>query len=267
MTTNTAEEWRTLDDFTYGMDTNRLPSTGALAGRELTVTLDGEAPGGGRSVRQVFEDATTMRWVTEAGETRESYDAVEFADDIFLVDIVRRDAPRESVSQVLSPRTRRVLTVTSTIAEEKVPDEPQVGQRFTTGVIGDPAVTPDSPVPAPTRELIGQRALYSYSPHHLYEHVYLNSARYAWQCLVGAQRGHGDVDLVDIYKFDESVHIVCWREFRIPVACVWAYNWTELRTVGKFFGLTGDGEIDNSPAGAHITVLPEARYPEGVVPA
>jgi hypothetical protein len=46
-----------------------------------------------------------------------------------------------------------------------------------------------------TRELIGHRKLYRYSPDHLYEHVYLSSERYVWQCIQGVQRAHGAVDM------------------------------------------------------------------------
>lgn len=257
-----AEEWRTLDDFIGGMDANRRPSTDALAGTDVTVTF-----GDGSVVRQVFDDATTLRWIPENGsEVAERYDAVEVADGIYFVDFARRNRPHESVSQLLSPRTLRVLCVTCTIGDP-IPDTPQVGQEFSTGVIGDRRQPPSATEPAPTRDLIGRRALYRYSDIHLYEHVYLNSMRYAWQCLLGPQRGHGDVDLADIYKFDSDIYLVCWREFRIPVACVWAYNLAELHTTGKFFGLSDTGEIRNAPAGSHVTMLAPADYPDGIEPA
>lgn len=60
---------------------------------------------------------------------------------------------------------------------------------------------------------------------------------------------------------------MCWQEFRIPVACVWAYNLAELHTTGKFFGLTGDETVQNGLAGSHITMLPDAHYPDDVEPA
>ncbi|MFD0201635.1 MULTISPECIES: MoaF C-terminal domain-containing protein [Saccharothrix] len=115
--------------------------------------------------------------------------------------------------------------------------------------------------PAPTRDLIGWRALYRYSPNHLYEHVYLSAERYAWQCLVGAQRGHGDVDLATAWRLAPNRYVFTFREFRIPVATTWLYDLDALRTTGAFCGLNGDGEVRNAPGGAHIIPLGRVTYP------
>jgi len=114
--------------------------------------------------------------------------------------------------------------------------------------------------------LIGLRALYTYSPHHVYEHVYLSSQRYRWQCLVGVQRGHSDVDLATTYKFDENQYIFTFREFIIPVASVFFYNFDQMRSTGKFLGVTKDGAIENNPAGAFIQKASMTFYPQGTEP-
>jgi hypothetical protein len=80
----------------------------------------------------------------------------------------------------------------------------------------------------------------------------MSSERYGWQCLVGEQQGHGDVDLSTTYKFDENQYLFTFREFIIPVASVFFYNWDQMRSTGKFIGVTGDGRIENNPAGAFI---------------
>ena len=70
-------------------------------------------------------------------------------------------------------------------------------------------------------------AHYEYSPQHVYEHIYLSSQRYAWQNLVGVQRGHGDVDLATTFKFDHNQYVFGFREFIIPVASIFFYNYDD----------------------------------------
>jgi hypothetical protein len=156
--------------------------------------------------------------------------------------------------------TGRALTISSVIADEPTPGQPRVGQHFRPGVIEGIVVTGDPP--APTRDLIGLRALYRYSPNHLYEHVYLSSERYAWQCLVGEQRGHGDVDLASTWRLGQNLYVFTFREFLIPVAATWLYDLEALRTTGTFVGLGGDGSVMVSPGGALITPLDQVTYPD-----
>ena len=112
----------------------------------------------------------------------------------------------------------------------------------------------------------GLRTFNVYSPQHTYEHVYLNSERYCWQCLVGVQRGHGDVDLATTYRFDEGLYLFTFREFIIPVASVFFYNFADLRSTGKFLGVTGTGAVENNPAGAFIQKASMTFYPPNAVP-
>ena len=116
--------------------------------------------------------------------------------------------------------------------------------------------------PAPTRDLIGLRALYRYSPDHLYEHVYLSTERYAWQCLVGEQRGHGDVDLASTWKVADQLYVFTFREFAIPVAATWLYDWDASTTTGTFVGIGSDGGIRVAPGGGLITALGRVQYPD-----
>jgi hypothetical protein len=131
---------------------------------------------------------------------------------------------------------------------------------FTPGVLAGHEVRGEAP--APSRDLIGLRALYRYSPNHLYEHVYLSSERYAWQCLVGEQRGHGDVDLATTWSLGDDLYVFTFREFIIPVAATWLYDLTAMRTTGTFVGLGADGTVKIAPGGAFITVLGRVSYPD-----
>ena len=259
-------DWKNYEDFAAGIATNRLPSTGRLAGSELRISL---ADGTDGMIK--FVDGKIFEWRFASGphsgtSGRDWYEAIDVAEDVVFIDTLFRSRPREAMTLIVNTQTRRVLVVVSAVAEEKVPGEPQVRQQFLTGVLGDPSVTPRGPEPAPTRDLIGLRSLYRYSPEHVYEHIYLNSKRYCWQCLVGVQRGHGDTDLATTYRFDEDQYIFTFREFIIPVASVFFYDMKQLRSTGKFLGITSSGEIQNNPAGATIQKVSMTFYPQDAQP-
>jgi len=165
------------------------------------------------------------------------------------------------LSIVLNLRTRRVLAIRCrVIGAEEAAGQPRVPQDFWAGTLEGGA--PSGPVPQATRDLIGLRTWQTYSPNHTYEHTYLSSERYAWQCLVGVQRGHGDVDLASYYRFDEDQYVFTFREFLIPVASVFFFNFASGRSTGKFLGVTGAGQIANNPAGAFMRKASQTFYPD-----
>jgi hypothetical protein len=259
-------EWKNYEDFAAGIATNRLPKTDRLTGLEFRITLTD-----GTDKTLTFVNGKTFEWRFTSGPQSGTsggdwYEAIDVAKDVVFIDTLSQSRPREATTLIVNTQTRRVLAVVSTVAEEKVPGEPQVSQQFITGVLGDPSVPPTGPEPAPTRDLIGLRSLYRYSPEHVYEHIYLNSNRYCWQCLVGVQRGHGDTDLATTYRFDEDQYIFTFREFIIPVASVFYYNMKQLRSTGKFLGITSSGEIQNNPAGAYIQKVSMTFYPQDAQP-
>ena len=146
--------------------------------------------------------------------------------------------------------------------EGDVGKEPRAVQDFQPGVLGDPNIPPTGLKPAPTRDLIGLRALYTYNPNQCFEHIYLNGERYAWHCVVGPLKGESDVELHITYKFDVNQYIFSWREFGLPVSTVFFHNWDQMKETGKFFAIGEDGAIANTPAGALIRKLSVTFYPE-----
>lgn len=251
-------DWKVMDDFAAGIDGNRLPATGELVGARWRVR---RADGVTTELR--FTAPDQVAWSRGAESAVDWCEVVRGAPDTFFVDQTFAGTPRTSEVTVADRSTLRTLTVVSTIAERAEPGVPRVSQTFHAGVLdlGD-GRAPTGVPPAPTRDLIGWRALYRYSPRHLYEHVYLNSERYAWQCLVGEQRGHGDVDLASAWKLGPDRYVFTFREFRIPVATTWLYDLAALRTTGKFFGISASGRVSNAPGGALITSLGRAIYPD-----
>jgi hypothetical protein len=266
MSEDRPSDWKNYDDFSAGIDTNRLSGTDRLTGSEYRISLSDET-----DMILKFVDWKTFEWKCNAGPNagasgKDWYEAVDVAENVVFLDTLYQSRPREATTIIINERTRRVLAIVSTVAEEKIPGEPQVAQQFLLGVLGDPEVPPTGPEPGTTRDLIGLRALYRYSPQHLYEHIYLNSERYGWQCLVGVQRGHGDMDMSTTYQFDEDQYIFTFREFKIPVASVFFYNMKQMRSTGKFLGITSTGAIENSQAGAFIQKVSMTFYPNDAQP-
>ena len=180
MSEDRPNDWKNYDDFSTGIDTNRLPTTERLAGSEYRISLSD-----GTDMTLKFVDGNTFEWNCIAGPNagtsgKDWYEAIEVADDVLFIDSLYQSRPREAATIIINNRTRRVLAIVSTVAEKKVPGEPQVGQQFLTGLLGDPSLPPTGFEPGPTRDLIGLRALYRYSPEHLYEHIYLSSERYGF---------------------------------------------------------------------------------------
>ena len=252
------DEWRTYDQFAAGIDTFRLPSVD-LAETSLEVTLsDG-------SVLSLAFGHDSVEWtatgvLATAAPVRDPDDAVRVRDGVFFVNIPFASREREALTLVHSTETHRAAVVHSVIGDEDVEGTPRVRQQFWSGTTVGPVSGAE---PGPSRDLIGKRNLYRYSPEHLYEHVYVSSERYAWQCLEGVQRGHGDMDLSTVWKFDDGLYLFCFREFRIAVASVWLHDLGyQLMTTGVFLGLNGDGDSEHSRGGGHIYPLGSVSYPD-----
>ncbi len=251
------DEWRTYDEFAAGIDTYRLPNTD-LDGTSLRITLDD-----GTALALDF-GAETVSWSATGGyeaSGTDPYDAVAVREDVVFVNLPLTSREREALTIVYSTTTHRALAALSHISDEDVEGTPRVTQRFWAGVTDGGAPTGEAP--APSRDLIGKRNVYRYSPHHLYEHVYVSSQRYAWQCLEGVQRGHGDMDLSTVWTFADGLYLFCFREFRIAVASVWLHDLGyQLMTTGIFLGLNGAGESEHSRGGGHIYPLGSVSYPD-----
>jgi hypothetical protein len=251
--------WKTYDDFIYGAATNRLKPSQTLAGRTLTVV-----PVQGPKLELSFTGADQVRWSSDGLSGVDWCEAIEVAPEVYFIDITFEGQPREALTVVANTGAGRTLAIRSVVREEDVPNQPRVAQRFDPGVLE--GVAASGAIPAPSRDLIGLRTLNVYSPNHTYEHIYLSSERYCWQCLNGVQRGHGDVDLATTYRFAEDQYVFTFREFKIAVASVFFLNFRDMRSTGKFLGVTADGRVSNEPAGAFIYKNSMTFYPKEAQP-
>ncbi|MEQ8444412.1 MAG: MoaF C-terminal domain-containing protein [Pelagibacterium sp.] len=253
-------DWKNYEDFADGIDHNRLPRTDALVGMSFALLFTD-----GRELSLRFEASDAVTWTDDGASDTDWCEVIAVAQDTYFIDLVFKSRPRESDTLVVNTRTGRVLSIYATIrSAEEAKGDPRVDQAFRPGTIS--GISPSAPEPAETRDLIGLRAHFTYSPNHVYEHTYLSSKRYAWQNLVGVQRGQGDVDMATTYKFDDSLYVFTFREFLIPVASIFFYNLIDNRSTGKFLGITGDGAIANNPAGAFIRKASMTYYSPGQEP-
>jgi len=110
---------------------------------------------------------------------------VDAAPDVLLIVAMLPAHGRETTAIVLDLSTHHVLFVASRLADGRLPFErkTRVTQRFTKGQLRGSQPSLQSSAPAPTRDLIGTRAIYRYSKDTVYEHVYLNTRWYSYQCL------------------------------------------------------------------------------------
>ena len=253
------DEWKSYDDFAAGIDTYRKPNV-SLGGTTLEVAF-----GQGSTLNLSFRDDASVQWsasgeIVEAGST-DPYDAVESRPGVFFVNLPLTSREREAITVMFTRATNRAIVTHSVIAPERVEGTPQVGQAFWAGTTNEGPAT--GPEPAESRDLIGMRNVYRYSPNHLYEHMYVSTQRYAWQCLEGEQRGHGDMDLSTVWKLDDGLYLFCFREFRISVASVWLHDLGYgLNTTGIFLGISATGQSMHSRAGGYIYPLGTVRYPD-----
>ena len=253
-------DWKNYEDFAAGIDTNRLPPTDALVGQKLDLSL------GDTRARVSFLHPELLRWEEGTASDEGVYESILVAPHTYFVDVTFRSRPREALTLIVNTATGSAMSVLSVARTEEIPGRPLVDQIFDVGTVGNTGTAPRAITPGPTRDLIGLRAFYRYSPNHLYEHTYLNSQRYCWQCLVGEQQGHGDVDLATTYQFDTDQYVFTFREFMIPVASVFFLNFQDQRSTGKFLGLTGEGAVRNNKAGAFIEKASMTRYQPGTEP-
>ena len=249
------------EDYSSGVAANRLPPTDALVDQSMKITLDS-----GGAFELEFKAPNEVTWKSGKKEETDWFEAVEVAPNTYFIDMTFTSIPRESQTFIVNTQTRQVLGIRTIMREGDVGQEPRAVHEFSPGVLGDPDSPPAGKRPGPTRDLIGLRGLYDYGPDQCFEHIYLNSERYVWQCIIGPLRGQGDVDLSTIYKFDDNQYIFAFREFGLPVSTVFFYNWDQMRSTGKFFAIGEDGTIANSPAGAYIQKLSVAFYPPDMQP-
>ncbi len=252
----------------FAPDNHCLQASAGLLGRCLTLHF-----ADGAVIEHHFESAEQLRWsVVEGAERaegrREHYQATTIRDGIYFVDFIKGGERATTVSLVLDLKRNIFTAVTGqlpTQADAEIPflrriarhmELTAVGAAFAHGAIDAPfaAATPRH---QPSRELVDKRVQYTYSPHEVYEHIYLNEHYYTWHCLQGSEQGLNDTDACACYRIDEALYLFVWREKIIPTLGVIMVDLERMKTTGKIFGYEGQdfGPVRNFPVGAHCAIL------------
>jgi hypothetical protein len=251
-------DWLSMEDFSAGIDANRIAPSDDLAGRSLVIR------GADGALSLAFGESGTVTWSAEnfawAGSGTDPYEEVPVGDGAYWIDFSLGERQVETLTVAVHPRRGWALIVHSRIHGDDADVETRVMQSFHDArVDGAPG---SAETPAPTRDLIGRRTLFRYSPNHLYEHIYLSSRRFVWHNLVGEQRGHAAAELATTYKLDDGLYLFTWREEKIPVGTVFVFDYAGGRSTGKFIGLESDSTVSNTPGGAFIIPFGASDYSE-----
>ncbi|MDF3084988.1 molybdenum cofactor biosynthesis F family protein [Burkholderia sola] len=255
----------------FAPDANVLAPVDALVGR--TLTLD-DASGAWRIY--MFEPGA-LQWRDAATGTdgRAACRVTRLRDGLYFVDYIDATARATSVSLVIDLDTGVWTAVVGTLpteADTRIDAFTRVAHglpltavdaQFRHGTLGGHARP--GPLHAPTRELIGKRTMYRYSPTECYEHIYLNENFYAWQCLQGVEGGLADVDRCHYFRIAEELYLFVWREKVVPTLGVVLIDFAQRKTDGKIFGYQGSdfGTLSNFQIGAYAQVLNETVHPLG----
>ena len=259
----------------FAPDSHILPSVGDFAGQTLRLHF-----ADGSVIEHVFETASDLTWTVVAGAEAghsgvDHYRATSVRDGIYFIDFIKHSARATTVSLVVDIRRGLFTAVIGTLpteAETRLDAFSRVEQGreltavktvFAHGTVNRPLTLAEE-LHQPTRELIGMRNLYTYSPTERYEHIYLNENFYAWQCLDGVEKGLADVDRCHYFKIDRNLYLFVWREKIIPTLGVVMIDLDRLKTDGKILGYQGNNfaELSNFPVGALAQVLNTTRHPQ-----
>jgi hypothetical protein len=259
-----ARNWVDLGEWGKGMDGFKLPSSDDLAGRTITLMFNGSR----KVTRCLFRDSGFLDWDTGSGRKKrftqnEPYEAIRIDPGIYFVDFLKWKNSAASQSLVLDLNTRGATVLTAALPGKQKATSSllnRLGQGVDLSSIQveiqhaliNP-LSPDETIPVHERtsELIGKRIQYTYSPDHVYEHVYLNDRFYTWHCLKGAEAGLADTEVCDYFKIAPDIYLFSWREKIMPTFGLVLINLKTLRSNGKTFGLDlKTGERMNFTMGA-----------------
>ena len=241
------------------ISTNRLPSTTALDGSDVTLEMPD-----GASFELGFAGGE-VNWKLDVGdevtEGNDEYDAVEVRPDLFFVDFCTSDRGR-AVSIALDRGRGRALVIVNDLVDQGDGVRLQVkASAARLDGTGDYV-----PVEA-TAELTGRRLFCEYSDGVALEHIYLNSRVLAWQWLktplVELIHEVG-VDSTMYWKIDESLYLL--HSMGDAVELTLLLDLEQKRNVGRLFG---QGAVDfvDERCGAKLTLLSKTDYPDGYHPA
>jgi hypothetical protein len=260
-------EWVQVGELAEGFapDSNKLDLVDDLVGKTLTLYFQNDV-----CIKHSFDTNTQLSWTVLTGENAgntatENYTVTSIREGIYFVDFVKDN--QESVNIVLNFNTDN-----ATVAITKLPSESEAARSAFSRVLAGDLLTgvevnfmqasidkdySDDCGHPETDELVGKRVQYTYSPHEVYEHIYLNNNYYSWHCLKGVEKGLSDTDRCHYFKIAENLYFFVWREKIIPTVGVIMIDLDRLKTTGKIMGYDGTDfkKLNNFPVGAFAKPL------------
>jgi len=264
-------EWITVGSLADGFapEAFLLPDA-ALTGTSLTLHF-----ANGWIISHRFEEEY-IHWNAEDGSSSGSapYRATSIRSDVYFVDFLKTEQGiHYSVSLVLDMQARAFTAVIGQLPDAKALESSiyararasqtltQVEVEFLHGSIDKPWQSGVCPHET-TRDLIGLRNRYRYSPTEVYEHIYLNDYFYTWQCLEGVEKGLADTDLCHYFKIAQNLYLFVWREKIIPTLGVVLIDLAQHRSDGKICGWANDqfSHLANFRMASHCEVLNRTQH-------
>lgn len=257
--------WLPLDGLAPGFDANKALPVPDLAGSSYHLKLSNGV--------QHFDFAPdSLSWQLSGGERGEdSYETFAVAPQLYYVQWQHSDSPRLSSSLILDLATGLSLYVAAQLIDqsEVAPGRTGVSHQFLPGTI---AGLPLSGIEmAPTQALIGRRVQWVYSETHAYEHIYLSSQWYTWQCLAGPEQGLADTDENTVYQIRPGIYLFSWREKVIPCGSITVADHRDvsaIRSHGALFGWDESGQLPvHFTFGAHGKLISVTSHQTPYEPA
>lgn len=255
-----------FEEWTAGMDQNRPDHTDELDGEMTLQRCDGAV------LRLTLHDRKASwavdrppsgddrpDWFT-ASATEGTVMVLPLQDGIYFIDIgIEEHKPTEATCATIiydRPRERALIVYSSTFDRK---DSRRTASRIHSAGVDGPDTNPIQR----TSDLVGRRAMWVYSDHHAYEHIYLNYGTYAWHCLAGPERSIADVDQTKTYKITDEIYIFFVTETVFPWDGVFVLNFTPgaATNIGRFFGWDPQpNTLSHNSFGARGKILNQTDY-------
>mgnify|MGYP003584172806 CR=1 FL=1 len=255
------DTWPDLSDYAVGMDQNAHETTTKLAGRTITLYLDG-----GLVAEHVFTE-TDVTWTVLEGDGKgesatDPYVATEFAADLIYLSFKKNDRGRTAyVTLVLDLAAATAVGVIGVITSTEGRGE--VPAVFVHAGIDAPTTTRHER----TARLDGKRVLWRYSDQHKYEHIYLNAGTFIWYAVDGPEKGAAELQQFRAYDIRDDIVLIWWQEIYWNTHAVALVDLADMRIALAGFGWEHRRGVESEihlPSGARGELLSETHYPADV---
>lgn len=248
--------WISVGDLAEGFapDSNILPLCYDLAGETLELVFED-----GHKQHLTIERNGNEQFIKESGQEALPVRVTSLRQDLYFVDFL---AGHYSTTLLVDRASGQVLRVKGSMpsaqeTEKSLLTRAAEGLPLTAVKVafhkGHIAGKQGQEGFERTKELIGKRIRYRYSPTELYEHIYLNDSFYTWHCIKGVEAGLADTDLCHFFKLREQLYLFVWQEKIVPTLGVVTIDLEKNKTDGKIFGHSGfnSGQFANFSVGAY----------------